>query len=132
MTSIDGIAGMYNLLIEEDFDIADHRIPIESFIEMLDEQDLPDEIAVSGLDDALIADNDAIITDLTVAMRERRDWLDSRDPLPTIQFVFDGDFQNTGGSFELLVDGQFYSLTPVFGRNIRRQEPGWLVTSYRV
>jgi len=132
MTRIDGIAGMYNLLIEEDFDIADHRIPIESFIEMLDEQDLPDDIAVSGLDNALLDNNEDLITDLTVAMREQRDWLDSRDPLPVIQFVFDGDFQNTGDSFELLVDGQLYALTPVFGRNIRRQESGWLVTSYRV
>lgn len=132
MTRTDGIAGMYNLLVEEDFEIADHRVPIESFIEMLDEQDLPDEIAVSGLDDALLSDDEKLINRLTVAMREQRDWLDSRSPLPVIQFVVDGDFQNTGDSFELLADGQLYALTPVFGRNIDRREPGWLVTSFRV
>lgn len=123
---------MYNLLIEDEFDIADHRIPLASFIDMLDEQDIPDEVAVAGLDDALRSGNDDIINELTVSMRDRRDWLDSRDPLPVIQFVFDGDFQNTGDSFELLVDGQFHPLASVFGRNINRRESGWLVTSYRV
>lgn len=133
MTEINGIAGMYNLLIEEDFEIADHRIPIESFIDMVEAQDIPDEIAVSGLDELLLEEDDeTLVNDLKVVMREHRDWLDSRDPLPVIQFVFDGEFQSTGDSFELLVDGQLYALSPIFGRNIRRQEPGWLLTSYRV
>jgi len=132
MTRIDGIAGMYNLLIEKEFEIADHRIPIEAFIEMLEDQDLPDEIAVSGLDEALLNDNEDLIRELTVAMREQRDWLDSRNPLPVIQFVVEGNFQNAGDSFELLVDGQLYALKPIFGRNIDRREPGWLITSLRV
>ncbi len=132
MSGIDGIAGMYNLLIEDEFEIADHKVPIDLFIEMLEDRDLPDEIAVSGVDDALCNGNETVINELTVAMREGRDYLDSSDPLPVIQFVFDGEFQSTGESYELLADGQFHSLSSIYGRNIRRQDPGWLVTSYRV
>lgn len=132
MSDIDGLAGMYNILIEEEFDIADHRVPIETFIEMLEEGELPDELAVSGLDDALADGNQDLLSEMQAVMRRRRDWLDSRPSLPTIQFVVDGDLQDTGESFELLVDGEFNSLKPLFGRSIREREPGWLVTSFRV
>jgi len=132
MSEIDGLAGMYNILVEEEFDIADHRVPIETFIEMLEEGELPDELAVSGLDAALAAGNQELISEMQAVMRRRRDWLDSRPSLPIIQFVVDGDLQDTGESFELLVDGDFYSLKPLFGRSIREREPGWLVTSFRV
>jgi hypothetical protein len=132
MSDIDGLAGMYNILVEEEFDIADHRVPIEKFIQMLEEGDLSDELAVSGLDDALADEDQELLSEMQEAMRRRRDWLDSRPSLPTIQFVVDGELQDTGESFELLTDGEFYSLKPVFGRSISEREPGWLVTSYRI
>lgn len=132
MTNIDGLAGMYNILEESKFEIADHRVPIENFIEMLADGELPDELAVSGLDTALVAANDDLLTEMQSAMRRRRDWLDSRSPLPTIQFVVDGELQDTGESYDLVIEGEFYPLNSLFGRNLREREPGWLVTSYRV
>ncbi|MDS0300943.1 hypothetical protein NDI76_19535 [Halogeometricum sp. S1BR25-6] len=123
---------MYNILVEEEFSIVDYRVPIETFIEMLEEGELPEELAVSGLDDALTTENQELLSEMQAAMRQRRDWLDSRPSLPTVQFVVDGELQDTGESFELLVDGEFYSLKSVFGRSISEREPGWLVTSYRI
>ena len=122
---------MYNILSGEDFAIAEYRVPLATFVEMLEDRDIPDEIAVSGLGQAL-EDDDTQLEAMKHAMRAQRDWLDSRPTLPVIQFIVSGDLQETGNGYELYRAGEYYPLQPLFGRNISRREPGWLVTSFRV
>jgi hypothetical protein len=65
-------------------------------------------------------------------MRQEMDYLNSQRPLPAIQFVVDGDLQGSGDSYEVDIDGEFYSLQPVFGRQIKKRDSGWLVAPLRV
>ncbi len=65
-------------------------------------------------------------------MRKEMDYLNSQRPLPTIQFVVEGDIQGAGDSFEVEIDDEFYSLRPIFGRQIKKRDPGWLVAPFRI
>ena len=131
MSDIDAVAGMYNIIVSSERESAEYRVPVEEFVSKLEERDLPEEICVSGLEDVLTEDED-LRERLVSVMRQEMDYLNSQRPLPAIQFVVDGELQGAGDSFDLEIDGEFYSLQPVFGRQIKKRDSGWLVAPFRV
>ena len=131
MSEIDAVAGMYNIVDRNRRATADYQVPVEEFVTKLDDRDLPDEICVVGLEELLDGDEE-LHESLISTMRREMDHLNSQRPLPTIQFAVDGTFQSVGESFDVEINGEFYSLGPIFGRQIKQREPGWLVTTFRV
>lgn len=131
MSDIDAVAGMYNIIVGGERKSADYRVPVEEFITKLENRDLPEEICVVGIEEVLTEDED-IRDRLVSTMRQEMDYLNSQRPLPAIQFVVDGDLQGAGDSFDVEVDGEYYSLQPVFGRQIKKRDTGWLVAPLRV
>lgn len=131
MSDIDAVAGMYNIIVSSERESAEYRVPVEEFVSKLEDRDLPEEICVAGLKDVLTEDEE-LRERLVSVMRQEMDYLNSRRPLPAIQFVVDGELQGSGDSFDLEIDGEFYSLQPVFGRQIKKRDSGWLVAPFRV
>ena len=131
MSDIDAVAGMYNIIVSGERESADYRVPVDEFLSKLENRDLPEAICVVGLEDVL-TDEDDIRDRLVSTMRKEMDYLNSQRPLPTIQFVVEGDIQGAGDSFEVEIDDEFYSLRPIFGRQIKKRDPGWLVAPFRI
>ena len=131
MSDIDAVAGMYNIIVNSERESAEYRVPVDEFVSKLEDRDLPEEICVAGLEDVLTEDDD-LRERLVSTMRQEMDYLNSQRPLPAIQFVVDGELQGAGDSFDLEIDGEFYSLQPVFGRQIKKRDSGWLVAPFRV
>ena len=131
MSDIDAVAGMYNIIVSSERESAEYRVPLQEFVTKLENRDLPDEICVAGLEEVL-TENEDLRNRLVSTMRQEMDYLNSQHPLPSIQFVVDGDLQGTGDSYEVEIDGEFYSLQPVFGRQIKKRDSGWLVAPLRV
>ena len=131
MSDIDAVAGMYNIIVSGERESADYRVPVDEFLSKLENRDLPDEICVVGLEDVL-TDEDDIRDRLVSTMRKEMDYLNSQRPLPTIQFVVEGNLQGTGDSFEVEIDDEFYPLRPIFGRQIKKRDSGWLVAPFRI
>lgn len=131
MSDIDAVAGMYNIIVSSERESAEYRVPVEEFVTKLENRDLPDEICVAGLEEALTGNED-LRNRLVSTMRQEMDYLNSQRPLPAIQFVVDGDIQGAGDTYEVEIDGEFHSLQPVFGRQIKKRDSGWLVAPLRV
>ena len=131
MSDIDAVAGMYNIIVGGERKSADYRVPVKEFITKLENRDLPEEICVVGIEDVL-TENEDLRDRLVSTMRQEMDYLNSQRPLPVIQFVVNGDLQGAGDSFDVEVDGEYYSLQPVFGRQIKKRDTGWLVAPLRV
>jgi len=131
MSDIDAVAGMYNIIVSGEREPAEYRVPVEEFVTKLENRDLPNEICVAGLEDVL-TENEELRNRLVSTMRQEMDYLNSQRPLPAIQFVVDGDLQGAGDLYEVDIDGEFYSLQPVFGRQIKKRDSGWLVAPLRV
>ena len=131
MSDIDAVAGMYNIVVSDDRETADYQVPIREFLTKLANRDLPDELCVVGLEDALTEDGE-LRSELVSTMRQEMDYLNSQRPLPAIQFAVDGTLQGAGDTFEVEIDGEFYSLQPIFGRQMKKREPGWLVAPLRI
>jgi hypothetical protein len=131
MSDIDAVAGMYNIVDRERRETADYQVPVEEFITMLESHDMPQEICVVGFDDVLAGD-EKLQESLIDTMRREMDYLNGQRPLPTVQFAVEGEFQSVRDSFDVEIDGEFYGLSPVFGRQMKQREPGWLVTTFRI
>jgi len=131
MSDIDAVAGMYNIVDRESRATADYQLPLDEFIHQLEQRTLPEEVCVVGLKEALSEDDD-LRERLVSVMRSEMDYLNNQHPLPSIQFAVDGTFQSVGDSFDVRVDGEFYALEPIFGRQIKQRREGWLVTPFRV
>jgi len=131
MSETDAVAGMYNIVQSGAWKTADYQLPVDEFISVLTDHDMPDELCVVGLEELLTEETERYER-LVSVMRAEMDYLNNQHPLPTIQFVIDGEFQSVGETFEIGIDGEFYSLEPVFGRQIKRRRDGWLVTPFRV
>ncbi len=131
MSDIDAVAGMYNIIVSSGRESAEYRVPVEEFVTKLENRDLPDEICVAGLEEILTGNED-LRNRLVSTMRQEMDYLNSQRPLPAIQFVVGGDIQGAGDTYEVEIDGEFHSLQPVFGRQIKKRDSGWLVAPLRV
>ena len=122
------LPGEYNIIVEDEYDLFDHRVPIEEFEEMLRENDVPDEVCVVGLDD-LFGDDEAV-KELSTLMDRRANALENRRPLPTIQFAVEGSFQRRERDYELQTGGDLHRLSRVFGPQIERRSGGWLTAPF--
>ena len=121
------IPGRYNLVIDGAYDTFDHRMPIEEFIEHLRNDDVPGEVSVVGLEEAL--SDDDLRAELSEAMDRRANDLEYQNP--TVQFVVEGSFHRQGKTYDLRYDDELHSLQDVFGPQLERKEGGdWLVSPF--
>lgn len=121
------LAGVYNLVVADEYDLFDHRVPVESFVSMLEDGEVPDEVCVVGLADTYESED---VRELRRLMDEAADGLEGRSPLPTIQFAVDGSFQRLSRDFELRTDDELYRLSRVFGPQIKRRDVDWLTAPF--
>jgi len=121
------LAGVYNLVVADAHDLFDHQVPVEAFASMLKDGEVPDEVCVVGLANAYERDD---VHELRRLMDEAADGLESRSPLPTIQFAVDGSFQRLSHDFELQTDDDLYRLSHVFGPQIKRRNVDWLTAPF--
>lgn len=121
------LAGVYNLVVADEYDLFDHRVPVESFASMLEDGEVPDEVCVVGLADTYESED---VRELRRLMDEAADGLEGRSPLPTIQFAVDGSFQRLSRDFELRTDDELYRLSRVFGPQIKRRDVDWLTAPF--
>lgn len=122
------LPGVYNLVLADEFELFDHRVPVEEYMRMLREDDVPDEVCVVRLGD--VFGNEESVNELSRLMDRRADDLETRSPLPTIQFAIDGSFQRRQRDFELNAGDELYRLSRVFGPQIERRKHGWLTTPF--
>ena len=122
------LPGRYNIVVADEYDLFDHRVPLDEFEEMLQKNSVPDEVCVVGLADAFV--DDERVGELSRLMDRRANDLESRNPLPTIQFATEGAFQRRKRDFELQAGSDLYRLSRVFGSQVDRQEQGWLLAPF--
>jgi hypothetical protein len=121
------LAGVYNLVVADEYDLFDHRVPVAEFESMLRDRDVPDEICVVGIAETY---GDGDVRELRRLMDDAADSLESRTPLPTIQFAVDGSFQRRSRDFELQTGDELYRLSRVFGPQIERRDTDWLTAPF--
>jgi hypothetical protein len=127
MASPGRIPGRYNIVVSSEYDTFDHRVPIEDFLKQLKDDDVPDEVTVSGLEDAF--ENGDVIDELARQIDQRANDLEYQSP--TVQFVVEGSFHRSGKTFDLRYDDELYPLQEVFGPQLERKEQGdWLVSPF--
>lgn len=121
------IPGRYNIVIKGKYDAFDHQIPVQEFIECLEDDDVPDKASVVGLGEAF-EDRDQA-TELARTMDRRANDLEYLSP--TIQFVVEGSFHRRGKTYDFRHNDELYSLQEVFGPQLDRKEDGdWLVAPF--
>lgn len=130
MRNIDAIGGMYNI-VKTDRKTADYQVPVEKFLEMIQDHEIPEELCVVGLESVLSGEKE-IRREMIDTMRSESDYLNGLSTNPKIQFAVEGNFQAVGESFEVERDGEFYELEPIFGSRLKRRSDGWLVSPFRV
>jgi hypothetical protein len=122
------LPGEYNIVVEDEYDLFDHRVPIKEFEEMLREDDVPDEVCVVGLG-AVFEDEEAV-NELSRLMDRSANSLETRQPLPTIQFAVEGSFQRRQRDYELQTEQDLFRLSRIFGPQIKRRSSGWLTSPF--
>ena len=121
------IPGRYNIIVEEEYDVFDHQMPVEEFVKRLDDDDVPDTVSVVGLGDAFTNSN--VAAELARAMDRRANDLEYQSP--TIQFVVKGSFHRNGKTYDLRYNDAIHSLQQVFGPQLERKGEGdWLVAPF--
>ncbi|SDN15212.1 hypothetical protein SAMN04487949_3506 [Halogranum gelatinilyticum] len=122
------LPGEYNIVVKDEYDLFDHRVPVEEFKGMLQENDVPDEVCVVGL--GSVFEDDEEVTELSRLMNRSANNLETRHPLPTIQFATEGSFQRRQRDYELQTETDLYRLSRVFGQQISRRSSGWLTAPF--
>jgi len=121
------IPGRYNLIIKGEHDLFDHQMPVEEFVKRLEEDEVPEEVTVSGLDEAF--EEGDKIEELAQEMDRRANDLEYQSP--TVQFVVEGSFHRRGKTYDLRYGDELYPLQDVFGPQLERKEEGsWLVAPF--
>jgi len=121
------IPGRYNIVVEGEYDVFDHQMPVEEFVKRLDDDDVPDTVSVVGLGDAFTNSN--VAAELARAMDRRANDLEYQSP--TIQFVVKGSFHRNGKTYDLRYNDAIHSLQQVFGPQLERKGEGdWLVAPF--
>lgn len=121
------IPGQYNIVIEGEYETFDHQIPVDSFIQRLRDDAVPDQVTVVGLGEAF--ENGEQADELAREMDQQANSLSYQNP--TVQFVVKGAFHRRGKSFDLRYNNELYPLRDVFGPQIERKGEGdWLVAPF--
>jgi hypothetical protein len=127
MTKEGAIPGRYNIVISDEYETFDRQVHVEEFIEMLRDDEVPDEVCVVGLEDAY---DDDTAEELASEIRDKKDQLENQNPLPTVQFNVEGSLQRVGDGYDLRYEDELLSLDGVFGRQLDREGKGWIVTPF--
>lgn len=122
------LSGVYNIVVEDEYDLFDHRVPVDEFRRRLREDDIPDELCVVGIE--TVFEDEESVRELSRLMERSADTLENQQPLPAIQFALDESFQRRQRDFEVQSDGELYRLSPLFGPQLERQRSGWLTTPF--
>ena len=122
------LAGVYNIVVKEEYDLFDHRVPVDEFKRRLQEDDIPDELCVIGIE--VVFEDEASVRELSRLMDRSANTLENQQPLPTVQFALGESFQRRQGDFEVQSDGELYRLSPLFGPQLERRRSGWLTTPF--
>jgi len=122
------LPGVYNLVVADEYDLFDHQVPIAGFESMLRNNNVPDELCVVGLAD--VFEDDDAVQELSRLLDRYANALETRQPLPTVQFAVEGSFQRRQRDFELQAGGDLHRLSRVFGSQIQRRKSGWLTTPF--
>jgi hypothetical protein len=121
------IPGRYNIIVEGEYDVFDHQMPVEEFTKRLKDDDVPDKVSVVGLVDAF--EDGELADKLAHAMDQRANDLEYQSP--TVQFVVEGSFHRSGKTYDLRYNDQLHSLQQVFGPQLERKEEGdWLIAPF--
>jgi hypothetical protein len=128
MPTAGQLTGRYNIVVKDEYDLFDHRVPVEEYVELLREDSVPEELCVVGLEDAF--NDDETIETLSRQMEKRADALEGKNQLPTIQFAVEGGFQRRKSDFELQTEDDLYRLSRVFGPQLERKRSGWLIAPF--
>lgn len=122
------LPGEYNIVVEDEYDLFDHRVPVKEFVDMLREDDVPDEVCVVGL--GAVFQDDEAVNELSRLMDRSANSLETRQPLPTIQFAVEGSFQRRQRDYELQTEQDLFRLSRIFGPQIKRRSSGWLTSPF--
>ena len=123
------IPGRYNLVLKGSYDTFDYQVPVEEYVELLREEDVPEEISVVGLH--RVFEDEESIDEFRRVIDQHANDLENRHPLPTIQFAVEGSFHRSGKTYDLRYQDDLYALREVFGPQIERKGKGdWLVAPF--
>lgn len=121
------IPGVYNIVIEGDYDTFDHQVPVSEFIRQLENDDVGNKVSVVGLGEAF--EDGELAAELAHEMDRRANDLEYQSP--TVQFVVEGTFHRRGKVYDLRYEDELYPLQEVFGPQIDRKGDGnWLVAPF--
>lgn len=127
MPSPGQIPGRYNIVVEGEYETFDHQIPVEEFVQQLENDAVPDKVSVVGLGDAF--ENGKLADELAREMDQRANDLEYQSP--TVQFVVSGSFHRQGKVYDLRHNDELYSLRDVFGSQLERKgQSDWLVSPF--
>lgn len=128
MSEAGRLPGVYNIIVKGDYETVNYQIPVEEFLSRLEDDDVPEEVTVVGLEDAY--EDESLINDLSRAMDRKGDELVSADPM--IQFEIDADIHRGQVAFDIFHDGEIYPLHEVFGRQIKPKgsSGGWYTAPF--
>ncbi|WP_135823665.1 hypothetical protein [Halorussus ruber] len=124
------LRGVYNIVTAGDYETVDYQIPVDEFLERLEDDDVPEEVTVVGLEDAY--DDESFIDELSRAMDRKADDLENADPTPMVQFEIDADIHRGQVAFDIFHEGEIYPLHEVFGRQIKPKDQtgSWYTTPF--
>lgn len=114
-----------NLVEKGEYELFDHQLPLDKFIDKLRNGDDLDNVCIKGLDEAL---QNGEIEDLRRVLQNKSNKLSQKGT--TLQFVSEGSFQSVVSGFELKLGSDFFRLDTIFGPKMERKEEGWIVIQY--
>ena len=123
--SVNAATGRYNVVIEDQYETFEYQIPVEQFIDGLEDGNTYDEVCVIKLGEAFERED---ARRLSRAMQDRAFELDRADA--TIQFAVEGSIQPVRDGFELVHNGELYRLDKVFGADLTERQEGWLTATF--
>ncbi|MFC7177837.1 hypothetical protein [Halosegnis marinus] len=125
------IPGVYNIVEREQYETFPTQFPVDAFVELLEDDDLPTQVTVVNLESAFTRPD--FITELRRTMDRKGDDLEHADS-PIIQFAVEADIHRSdrGNEYDLWVDGTPYPLRDVFGRQVEAQadDHSWLTSPF--
>lgn len=122
--SVDAIDGRYNVVLADQYETFEYQIPVDQFIEELEDGNTFDEVCVVNLGEAFERGE---ASRLSRAMQDRAPDFDTD---AAVQFAVEGSIQSVPGGFELLYEGDLYRLDKVFGADLSEHEEGWLTATF--
>ncbi|WP_222912669.1 hypothetical protein [Natrinema sp. SYSU A 869] len=121
------IPGRYNVVVAGEYETFEHQMPIEEFVQRLENDDVPETVSVVGLGAAFEEGEGA--AELGRSMDRRANDLEYQSP--TVQFVVEGSFHRKGKTYDLRYNDELYPLQDIFGPQLDRKGKGdWLVAPF--